>query len=436
MLKWIFVCATCVVLLMTFQPGDDVERVDEDHTHIETPPSSTPTAPPSLSPDSLKIYIDADRSRARNSGVSIERGIRLALDEVNYKIQGRDVELIICDHQGNSQRSLSHLKKFHGDPNGLAVYSGMHSPPLLANKQYIVDNKTLLLVPWAAASPITRYHFEDDKNYVFRLSVDDSKAGQFLVEQMIKQGHKAPYLLLENTGWGKTNEKNINQALAANNLSNSGVKWFNWNIKESQASDIYESVARSHADCVILVSNAAEGKYLAKHMASLPDSKRLPLFSHWGIVDSSFTDFVSYEESERLQLKFIQTSFSFLSSPLSPLGEKVLNNCKAAYPEIKSGKDILAPAGLIHAYDLTKLLIAACDTTNFNQEITLVRDDIRQKLENLTAPVEGLVKTYTHPFSAYSASNKDAHEALGPHDFAMAKFGPEGEILLIPTPSP
>jgi len=47
--------------------------------------------------------------------------------------------------------------------------------PYIKNRGLINKNNIPLLVPWAAGGPITRYPQSD--NWVFRLSIDDSKAG-------------------------------------------------------------------------------------------------------------------------------------------------------------------------------------------------------------------------------------------------------------------
>ncbi|MEA3240103.1 MAG: hypothetical protein U9P37_00770 [Pseudomonadota bacterium] len=52
----------------------------------------------------VRIYLDADMTVNRTSGVSIEQGIRTALSEVNNKLAGRDVELVIKDHGCGSLR--------------------------------------------------------------------------------------------------------------------------------------------------------------------------------------------------------------------------------------------------------------------------------------------------------------------------------------------
>lgn len=375
------------------------------------------------------LYLDADQTGAKASGVSIEQGIRTALHQVNNTLGGRPVKLIVKDHHGSSLRSKRHIKEFIEDPYALAMFSGLHSPPLLDNLAYINDNQVLLLDPWAAAGPITRY--KNGENWIFRLSIDDSKAGHVIVNSAIKEGFSKPYLLLEETGWGKSNFKTMNKALTQKSLKPVGTKWFNWNQSEIGAKIILRDIAASGADCILMVANAHEGKTFAKAILSLSKNERLPIRSHWGITGGDFPKVINSQLRKNLDLKFLQTRFSFISSKSSPFSEKVFNTAKTLFPKaINNKQDIKAPTGFIHAYDLTQLLIAAIQASDLNGDIIHKRRLVHKQLENLKPPIKGLIKTYQRPFKPFNKSTPDAHEALSIEDFLMAFYGEQDQIIL------
>ena len=107
-----------------------------------------------------RIYLDADFTGSRSSSLAIEQGIRTALDMADYQIGGKPVDLIRMDHRGNSRQSLENLKAIELDAGALAVFCGLHSPPVLAHLDFIHEAQLLFLDPWAAAEPITRYSME------------------------------------------------------------------------------------------------------------------------------------------------------------------------------------------------------------------------------------------------------------------------------------
>jgi len=380
-----------------------------------------------------RLYLDADQTNSISSGQSIELGIRAAFSEVNWKLGNYKVELVLKDHHGSTPRSQYHLKQFLEDPLALAVFGGLHSPPLIASRNFINENNILTLVPWAAATPITRA--KTNENWIYRLSLDDSKAGKVIVEDaVVKSGFTHPFLLLEDTGWGQANKKTMTQALESSGQKASGIHFFQWGIGQHEARAILEDAISKGADSFIMVANAPEGITFAKAMLSIEKDRQRPIRSHWGITGGTFFDSLGVKAVSQLDLRFIQTSFSFLNEPLSSTAKQALTS--AAYVKGLNKidpTDIKAPVGFIHAYDLTRLMIAATKEVELSGDAKKDADLIKAQLENLKSPVTGLIKIYHQPFESYHTKAFDAHEALGLTDFIMAKYDSAGNIKLIGT---
>ena len=376
------------------------------------------------------LYLDADLSNNKNSGEAIALGIKSALHEINYRVGKVSLNLIELDHRGSSPRSRHNLETILKDERALAVFGGMHSPPLIAAKDWLNEKQLLTLVPWAAATPITRSGNTD--NWVFRLSVDDSKAGRIIVNDTIKDsGFKSPYLLLEDTGWGKANEITMTKALDALGVAPSGVRFFQWGIGQHEARAILENAINLGADSFILVANTPEGLRFAKAMLSLETDKQKPFRSHWGITGGDFAEQLGLSALNSLDLRFIQTNFSFLNRELSELAKQALASArnvsgnKQLHP-----RDIKAPTGFIHAYDLTRILIQAITEAQLSGETVADRKQLKNALESLVEPISGLIKFYTRPFAPYTSRHPDAHEALDWSDFTMGYFDQQGHIRL------
>ncbi len=375
------------------------------------------------------IYIDADFTGAKQSSHSIKQGIITALAEVNNEVQNFKFKLIDKNHRANSLRSKKNLQAYLEDDKALLVFSGLHSPPLLSNKTFINNEKILLLDPWAAAGPITRA--KSNENWIFRLSIDDSNAGTFIVNRSINEGFKKAHILLEDTGWGKSNEKTMNLALAEHGLKPVGISWFNWGLGVNQAKLILHSIAESEADVIFFVGNAPEGKVFSKAMVALPESLKIPIRSHWGITGGDFSQVITKQDRAMLNLQFIQTNFTFLNKNLSKFETSVLELAKANNIGINDKYDIKAHTGFVHSYDLTKILIAAINQAGLTGNKQDDKIAIHQALTNLRAPVQGLLKNYQQPFSIYSQSNLNAHEALTTTDYAMGAYDMDDNVVLI-----
>ncbi|PHS01738.1 MAG: hypothetical protein COA68_01520 [Oceanobacter sp.] len=381
----------------------------------------------------IKIYHDADYSNHESSALAMMMGLNTALDEVGFQLQGYRLELVPKNHRGNSVRSKQHINEFIEDPDALFILGGLHSSPYIRYRDYINENQVLLLIPWAAGGPITRY--DQGLNWVFRLSIDDTKAGYRMIQYAHdKKSCKTPHLLLEDTPWGKSNFETMSKAMKQYSDVKLSVSWFNWNTKVNSARILLRDIANSGSDCILFVGNSIEGVDIFEAIVSLEESQRLPVVSHWGITGGDFEKHIDAQKREKLDLSFIQTCFSFLGDKDNAIKDSIFDRAKKLYPQaLESSVDVSSPAGFIHSYDLGKLFIQAVNEIKLTGDVRVDRVAIRNKLENINTPVEGLLKIYSAPFSAWSTDDQDAHEALGLDDFCMATYDKNGHVVVYPN---
>jgi branched-chain amino acid transport system substrate-binding protein len=379
----------------------------------------------------LYIYQDADLSNHEESSNAIQKGIEVAFNEIDNQIEGYKIAFKYLDHRGNVVRSKRNYQQFIKDPKALVIYSGIHSPPLIKNRTFINENKALTLVPWAAGGPITRYPSKN--NWVFRLSVDDTRAGPVIIDYAInRQKCKSPHLLLETTPWGDSNLKSMSTALKKHNIDTPKVTRFGWNLKAKGAVLIVDKIKKEGSDCIVMVSNALEGSVIVNEMLNIPKAERLPIVSHWGITSGNFHEVINHERRSELDLHFIQSCFAFTDVNQSQFAKNVFSKLvEHTKGEIVTPIDLKSAVGFIHAYDLTKILIDAIKQSGLTGNIMEDRNKVRLALENLNTSVKGLIKTYNKPFSIFDEKqNTNAHEALNSADYCMGKYGENDEILI------
>ena len=363
---------------------------------------------------SLVIGLDADMtSGSSKSGIAIKRGAEIAIREINSAggVLGFDLKLVIKDHRGNPTRGADNISDFSALNNVVAVMGGLHTPVALHELNLLHQNRMIYLSPWAAGTPIVKNGYKP--NYVFRVSVRDEYAGGFLVEEALNRGYTKIALALENTGWGRSNERAMKSALARKGMEPAALSWFHWgtgNMKNALA-----DLDHAKPDVILLVANAPEGLAIVTEMASRPKNQRVPIISHWGITGGDFHN-QAKNALDKVDLSILQT-FSFLAPPFPDRAQKVIQTYTTLYPETKNAYDIFAPVGTAHAYDLIHLLAMAirkADTTD--------RPAIRSALENLDE-YKGLVRNYSPAFS------KTKHDALDVSDFRLSQFDQNGVIV-------
>lgn len=362
----------------------------------------------------LLIGLDADMSSgAAEGGEAIRRGADLAIREINARggLLGRQLKLVVKDHRGNPARGVDNLKDFAAMDNLVAVMGGIHTPVVLRELATIHDNKLVFLVPWAAGTTVVDNGFEP--NYVFRVSVRDQFAGGFLVGHALASGHKRLGLLLEKTGWGRSNEAAIKSALAERGMAPAGIEWFGWGTTDLNAQ--IDRLRKVGADVIILVANPREGGVAVKNLASLTKADRLPVLSHWGITGGDFfTD--NKAALAQVDVSFLQT-FSFFDPPLPDRATHLWSLYKKAYPDLMGPGDAPSPVGTAHAYDLVHLLRMGLEKAQSTD-----RSKVRDALEALPSH-KGVMRDYVPPFTP------ERHDALDEKNFRIARYGPGGTIL-------
>ena len=361
----------------------------------------------------ILVGLDADMSSgAAEGGESIRRGALVAIREINEQggVLGRKMKLVVRDHRGNPARGKDNIMEFVGMPGLVAVLGGVHTPVALHELKAIHANKMIYLGPWAAGTPVVKNGFKP--NFVFRVSVRDSYAGGFMSDHGLKAGYKKLGLLFERTGWGRSNERAIKDALGKRGLEPVGLEWFNWGVAD--LSKEIERLATKGAQAIILVANPREGGIAVKFIAARTESKRLPIISHWGISGGDFFD-QNKSHLAKIDFAFLQT-FSFLKPPLPERAAAFLDSFKKNFPEIKSATDVASPVGAAHAYDLLHLLAKAITVAGSTDRVA-----VRDALENIKDHA-GLMKNYAPPFA------EGRHDALDASNFIMAKFDEKGII--------
>lgn len=379
----------------------------------------------------LYVYHDTDYSNHARSAHSMKMGFEAALSEVSHKIRNIEVKLLPKDHRGNSLRSKITMQKFLNDPDALFILGGLHSSPYIQYRDFINENEILLFIAWAAGGPITRY--DKDTNWVFRLSLDDTKVGGYLAHYAANhKSCKKPHLLLESTPWGQSNHINMTKSFQDFYNITPQVSWFNWNTKENTAKALLRNIYSAGSDCILFVGNSLEGKIFVQSHAELAPSPSIPIISHWGITGGNFVESVGSDHIKKVDLSFIQSCFSFLSSTPTETSELAYKSAQKLYPDIiKNKSDIKSPSGFVHAYDIAKIIINRLEKIDLNQDIKSIRSDLRLSLEKDNGVVQGLIKAYETPFEAWSKDNDDAHEALSSHDYCMASFSNNDTIHVL-----
>ncbi|MBF0316700.1 MAG: DctP family TRAP transporter solute-binding subunit [Nitrospirae bacterium] len=359
--------------------------------------------------DDIIIGLNADMSMgAAVTGMAIRRGMELAVGEINARggLLGKKLSIVVMDHTVSSDLSEKNIRYFSRMKNLVAVMGGIHGLLIMGDLELIHKEKIIYLVPWAASDKITNNSY--NPNYVFRVSINDEKAGHFLVQQALKRSKKIAFLLVNNE-WGKENGRIMSNYLRQRNLNPSAVEYFNMGEEDMQQQA--HMIEDSGADVLIVVGTSFDRAAIMKGMALL--KRKIPIISHMTFIAGGYVA----EQLKDVDLRFIQTFSSFVN-PDDELTRRVLKEYLDTY-HVSTPHKIPVPAATAQAYDLVHLLAMA-----INDAKTLDRASIRDALENIKYH-HGLIKTYSPPFT------RTRHDALDINDYFMARYDANGIIVPI-----
>jgi len=366
--------------------------------------------------ESSPVYIGLDGEFSllnSTSAQAIERGIRVALDEINEAdgvLNGRPMKLLIRDNRSVPARGRENIRRFAEVEDLVAIMGGRFSPVLLDELDLVHELGIVLLDAWGSADGITEHEYRP--SYTFRLSLRDRYAMPTMLQHALEKGAEQVGIIVPNTGWGRSNAK----AALRYQEHESAPKilkpvWYNWGEKDMLRH--YRLLLEAGADVVILVANDIEGSRLVHQLAALDGHEILPIISHWGVTGGKMVE-KSGAMLHRLDFSVVQTFSLFTADP--QIRDRVMSRAKRLLA-IQRIEDIESPVGFGHAYDLTHILARAVDIAG-----TTNRAKVREALEQVHG-YQGLTGSYPRPFTP------ERHDALKQEQVFMARYREDGVIV-------
>jgi branched-chain amino acid transport system substrate-binding protein len=347
------------------------------------------------------------------SGEAIQRGMLLAMDEVNQAggVLGRPLALVVRDVPNDPPAGVAALRELVQDHAIVAIFGGIFSPVMLAQLEPIHQLQLPLINAWGSLTAIT--HNGRTPNYAFRVAANDEQADEFLARYTLSAvGAHRPGIIADTTAWGEANVAGLLTWFTALGVPAVGVERFDQG--DTNMSSQLTRLQHMAADVLLLVAPPAEGAAIVRGMVTL--NWQVPVVSHWGISGGPFATLAGFENAEGI---LVLQTFSF-HGPLSPKAAAVLRAYHARFGTHHIN-EVLAPVGVAHGYDGLHLLVQA-----IRQAQTTEGLQIRDALEHL-APYNGLVKRYAPAFTP------ERHDPLLVADYLMAVYR---RGRLVPAPQP
>ena len=343
----------------------------------------------------IKLGFNGDLSASPSAlrGQAATLGLQSAIDDLNKAggVLGRKLTLVIRDDLSQPPKSIQNMSDLIDNEKVVAVFGPTNSGNALAWKHIPTQKKIPVIGTIGSATAITYPASQGAENYMFRVSMVDRDQVAGLMAYVKKNpASKNVGYLAETTGYGQGGLKDIQELGDIHGIKPVCNEKFGVND-----TDMTSQLNKCKAAGVDTLVVWAQGTPLGQLMRSMEKINYFPLtLMSWAADNQSFYEASGKSLAERPI--FMRT----VTEDRSPRQQEL-------YVRIASKMTSPSSFGFAaHSYDAVMLLAAAIKQAN-----TTDGAKVREALENLQGTYEGVMKTYTKPFSP------TVHEALVAKDY-------------------
>ena len=346
-----------------------------------------------LAADPIKIGVSGPFTGGSSSmGVSMRDGVRLAAQEINKNggVLGRQIQLVERDDEAKNERGVQIAQELINREKVVATVGFINTGVALAAQRFYQDAKIPVMNNVATGSVITQQFKDQPENYVFRNAAHDSIQAPMIVEEAItRRGFKKVAILADSTNYGQLGRADLEKALELKGIKPVAVEKFN--IKDVDMTAQLLKAKEAGAEAILTYGIGPELAQIANGMTKL--GWKVPMVGSWTLSMANYIDNAGPGgEGARMPQTFIQ-------EPTTPKRQSFIVNYLRTFNPKNSRID--SPVSAAQGYDSIYLLAAA-----IKQAGSTEGPKVKAALEDLKAPVEGVVTTYNKPFT------KTDHEAI------------------------
>jgi len=353
-----------------------------------------------LAADPIKIGVSGPYTGGSSSmGVSMRDGVRLAAQEINAAggVLGRQIQLVERDDEAKNERGVQIAQELINREKVVATVGYINTGVALASQRFYQQAKIPVMNNVATGSVITHQFDKEPENYVFRNAANDSIQAPMIVEEVARRGFKKVAIMADSTNYGQLGQKDLVAALEKKGITPVANEKFNIGDVDMTAQLLKAKAAG--ADSVLTYGIGPELAQLANGMTKI--GWKVPIVGSWTLSMANYIDNAGPGgEGARMPQTFIQEPTNAKRQSF------IISFLKTFNP--KNGR-MDSPVSAAQGYDSIYLLAAAIKQANSTDG-----PKIKAALEDLKAPVEGVVTTYKKPFT------KTNHDAI---DTSIPVFG-------------
>jgi branched-chain amino acid transport system substrate-binding protein len=362
-------------------------------------------ASPALAADTIKIALTGPYSGgSAPMGTSTRDGSKLAIAEINAAggIQvGKKklkIEIIERDDEAKNERGALIAQELASMTDLSGVIGSVNTGVVMAGDKFLQDaGITKIICPAAGSKSMTQWATPDGPKQlsIFRFAAHDGIQAQMVVEEAIRRGFKKVAIFADATNYGASGRDDMLDQLKKQGNKLEVVSTEKWAIGDKDMSAQLLKAKALGAEAILIWGIGPELAAIANGQAKL--GYKVPLIGGWPLSMSNFIDNAGANGNGALMPQ------TFIEEPITPRAKAFIEAYRKAY-----GVDRMpSPVSAAQGYDAVLVFAAAV-----KQAGSADSRKIRDALEDLQSPVDGVIATWKKPYTKWDPADVTTHEAF------------------------
>lgn len=370
-------------------------------------------AAPSYAADAIKIAITGPFSGgSAPMGTSMRDGAKLAIAEINaaggISIAGKKkkIEVIERDDEGKNERGALIGQELASMDDLSGVIGTVNTGVVLAGDKHLQEKGiTKIITPAAGSASMTQWSKAGVKDLsIFRFAADDGIQSAMVVEEAIKQKFTKVAILHDSTNYGVSGHDDLVDQIKKQRNILEIVATEKFNIGDKDMTAQLLAAKSKGAQAILIWGIGPELAAVSNGMAKL--GMNMPLIGGWTLSMSNYIDNAGKNGNGTLMPQ------TFIEEAITPKAKSFIEGYHKAYNVTR----IPSPVSAAQGYDAVYIFAAAIKQAQSDDT-----HKIKEALENLGEPVQGVIATWKHPFSKWDPADGQTHEAFRRTDVVMGK---------------
>jgi branched-chain amino acid transport system substrate-binding protein len=346
-------------------------------------PTSAQSPP---SPKPIRVGLIAPLSGgSADFGTSVLHGAELAAKEINDfgGYLGRPLELVVRNDKADPDEGRRVAQDLVLTEKVDFTIGFCNTGVAMKALDVFQDNKHLLMVPCSTGTPLTT-KYPPAVSMIFRVAPPDSRKVPFLVNEIIDRRRlQKVALLADSTGYGDSGISDATRELGKRGLKPVYVGRFALGV--SSLTDKLQEARAAGADALLVYAVGPEQAVAVSGRHQM--GWKVPYFAPWPL---SFRSVLERGGAEALEGTMMAQTI--IHDTANERRSSFLARYYKHSPEVRIGS-LMAAA---QAYDAVHLMVRALFQTRGNA----AGPALKEALENLDRPYQGVITTYAQPFSS------------------------------------